>query len=75
MASIATFGSALDADFDQPDTSGKRSVQVIAVAIADSGGDTSGLAFVIVDHDGRARLVPAAHLTFTDDSVTPPKYG
>lgn len=76
MSSIATFTSAIDADLtDQADGPGKLSVQVIGVALDDAqqGGDR--LSFVIVDHDGRGRLVPAGGLRFTDDSVMPPKYG
>ncbi len=76
MSSIATFTSAIDADLtDQADGPGKLSVQVIGVALDDAqqGGDR--LSFVIVDHDGRGRLVPAVGLRFTDDSVMPPKYG
>jgi hypothetical protein len=75
MTAIATFRSALDADLDHPDSSGKRSVQVIAVAIDEGTGEVERLRFVIVDHDGRGRLVPATQITFTDDAVTPPKYG
>lgn len=75
MSSIATFASAIDADLIAPiDGSGKVSVQVIGVAIEDGSGDHR-LSFVVVDHEGRGRLVPASDLRFTDDAVMPPKYG
>jgi hypothetical protein len=74
MSSIATFASAFDADLVTADESGKVSVQVIGVAIEDGTGDDR-LHFVVVDHDGRGRLVPASGLRFTDDAVMPPKYG
>jgi len=74
MSSIATFTSAIDADLTTPDNNGKVSVQVIGVAI-DDGADGERLSFVVVDHDGHPRLVPASALRFTDDSVIPPKYG
>jgi hypothetical protein len=76
VASIATFPSALDADVILPAQDlGKRSVQVIGVALDDPQADGERLSFVVVDHDGRGRLVPASQLTFTDDAVSPPKYG
>lgn len=75
MAAIATFTSAIDADLNMPAGEGsRRSVQVIGVALEEQGGGQR-LAFLIVDHDGNGRLVPATDLTFTDDSVMPPKYG
>jgi hypothetical protein len=74
MSSIATFASAIDADLATPDDSGKVSVQVIGVAI-DDGTGSDRLSFVVVDHDGHPRLVPASALRFTDDAVMPPKYG
>jgi hypothetical protein len=77
MTSIATFTSAIDADLDDPsEAAAKRSVQVIGVALDEGAGppDTR-LSFLVVDRDGRGRMVPAAHLTFTDDAVMPPKYG
>jgi hypothetical protein len=76
MTAIATFNSAIDADLtlaEQP--AGKRSVQVIGVALDDPAAGADRLSFVVVDHDGRGRLVPATQLVFTDDSVMPPKYG
>ena len=76
MTAIATFTSALDAELDQPESpSGKRSVQVIGVAVDDAAGSSERLSFVVVDHDGRGSLVPASRLVFTDDAVMPPKYG
>ncbi len=75
MTAIATFASALDADLSEPDASGKRSVQVIGVAVDDPVKGSDRLSFLVVDHDGRGRLVPASGLTFTDDAVMPPKYG
>jgi hypothetical protein len=76
MTAIATFASGLDADLqDEQPAFGKRSVQVIGIALDDSGSSGERLQFVIVDHDGRGSLVPASRLVFTDDSVTPPKYG
>jgi hypothetical protein len=76
MTAIATFAQAIDADLSKPlDESGKRSVQVIGVALDDPAAGPGRLSFVVVDHDGRGRLVPAADLLFTDDAVMPPKYG
>ncbi len=76
MTAIATFSSAIDADVTTPvDGSGKRSVQVIGVALDDPSGNGERLSFLIVDHDGHGRLIPASQLTFTDDAVMPPKYG
>jgi hypothetical protein len=76
MAAIATFASAIDADLSKPiGDSSRRSVQVIGVALEDQVSGGQRLAFVIVDHDGHGHLVPATELTFTDDSVMPPKYG
>jgi hypothetical protein len=75
MTAIATFASAFDADLSAPDESRKRSVQVIGVALDDPGAGTERLSFLVVDHDGHGRLVPASGLTFTDDAVMPPKYG
>jgi hypothetical protein len=78
MSAIATFPTALDAILDRaPDGNDRRAAQVIGVAIEDRGGKaaTDGLMFLIVDHDGHGQLVPAAHVTFTDDKVMPPKYG
>jgi hypothetical protein len=76
MAAISTFASAIDADLAESAESGsRRSVAVIGMALDDAGSGESRLSFVVVDHDGRGRLVPAADLTFTDDSVMPPKYG
>ena len=76
MAAIATFSSAIDADLIKPiGDSSRRSVQVIGVALEDQAKGGQRLAFVVVDHDGHGHLVPATDLTFTDDSVMPPKYG
>jgi len=76
VASIATFRSALDADMSLPvDTLGKRSVQVIGVTLDEADADREQLSFIVVDHDGHGRLVPASQLIFTDDAVMPPKYG
>jgi hypothetical protein len=76
MTAIATFTAALDADLAEPvDASGKRSVQVIGVALDDPGAGVDRLSFLVVDHDGHGRLIPASRLAFTDDSVMPPKYG
>jgi hypothetical protein len=76
MSSIATFASAFDADVDESiDVSGKVSVQVIGVVVDDGATGDDRLSFVVVDHEGRGRLVPASSLHFTDDAVTPPKYG
>ena len=76
MTAIATFSSAIDADVSLPaGETGKRSVQVIGVALDDASGSGERLSFLIVDHDGHGRLVPASQLTFTDDAVMPPKYG
>ena len=49
-------------------------MQVIGVALDDAAGEDR-LSFVVVDHEGHGRLVPASRLTFTDDAVMPPKYG
>ena len=75
MTAIATFASAIDADLAEPNQSGKRSVQVIGVALDEPAAGADRLHFVVVDHDGRGRLIPASGLTFTDDAVMPPKYG
>jgi hypothetical protein len=75
MASIATFASALDADVTQPAPGGRRSVQVIGVALDEADAGTERLSFIVVDHEGHGQLVPASRLTFTDDAVMPPKYG
>ena len=76
MTAIATFASALDADLAEPvDAGGKRSVQVIGVALDDPAAGTDRLSFLVVDHDGHGRLIPASSLAFTDDAVMPPKYG
>lgn len=76
MTAIATFTSALDADLVEPvDATGKRSVQVIGVAVDDPAAGEDRLSFLIVDHDGHGRLVPSSKLAFTDDAVLPPKYG
>jgi hypothetical protein len=76
MTAIATFTAALDADLVEPvDGSGKRSVQVIGVALDDPAAGADRLSFLVVDHDGRGRLIPASGLAFTDDAVMPPKYG
>lgn len=76
MTAIATFASAIDADLVEPRGGGdKKSVQVIGVALDDPSTGDQRLSFVVVDHDGRGMLVPAAKLVFTDDSVMPPKYG
>ena len=76
MTAIATFNSAIDADLTHPEPqTAKRSVQVIGVALDDPAAGAERLSFVVVDHDGRGRLVPATQLVFTDDSVMPPKYG
>ena len=76
MSAIATFRTAIDADLDQPiGDSSRRSVQVIGIALDDQATGAQRLSFVIVDHDGHGHLVPATDLTFTDDSVMPPKYG
>ncbi len=76
MTAIATFTSALDADLVEPvDATGKRSVQVIGVALDDPAAGVDRLSFLIVDHDGHGRLIPSSKLAFTDDAVMPPKYG
>ncbi len=76
MTAIATFTTAIDADLTVPaDGRGKRSVQVIGVAVDDPAAAGERLSFLIVDHDGRGQLIPASGLTFTDDAVMPPKYG
>ena len=75
MTAIATFAAAIDADLAEPDGRGKRSVQVVGVALDDPAAGAERLSFVVVDHDGRGRLIPASGLTFTDDAVMPPKYG
>jgi hypothetical protein len=76
MSSIATFTSAFDADLTDPQDGGrKRSVQVVGVAIDDAAQGDDRLTFLVVDHDGRGRLVAASGLRFTDDAVMPPKYG
>jgi hypothetical protein len=75
MTAIATFASAFDADLSAPNEGGKRSVQVIGVALDDPSVGVERLSFLVVDHDGHGRLVPASGLTFTDDAVMPPKYG
>lgn len=76
MTAIATFTAAIDADLVEPaDGHSKRSVQVIGVAVDDAAAGGERLNFVVVDHDGRGRLVPATGLIFTDDAVMPPKYG
>jgi hypothetical protein len=78
MPAIATFPAALDAELNQaPDGGGKRSTQIIGVAIDDPDGQRASerLMFVVVDHEGRGHLVPASQVSFTDDKVMPPKYG
>ena len=84
MTALSTFTSFIKADLTEPvDGRGKRSVLVIGVAVEDLAAPAAGAAgagaerlnFVVVDHDGRGRLVPATGLTFTDDAVLPPKYG
>ncbi len=76
MTAIATFTSALDADLSEAvGESAKRSVQVIGIALDDPGPGAERLSFVVVDHDGHGRLIPASGLTFTDDAVMPAKYG
>jgi hypothetical protein len=76
MTAVATFASAIDADLTNPEpSSGKRSVQVIGIALDDPVAGGERLSFIVVDHDGHGRLVPASQLVFTDDSVMPPKYG
>ena len=75
MTAIATFTSAFDADLAVPTEGGKRSVQVIGVALDEADAGAERLSFLVVDHDGHGRLVPASGLTFTDDAVMPPKYG
>jgi len=75
MASIATFNSALDADVSEPAPGGRKSVQVIGIALEDPDSGLERLNFVVVDHDGHGQIVPASRLTFTDDAVSPPKYG
>jgi hypothetical protein len=76
MSSIATFPSAIDADLIASiDASGKVSVQVIGMVIDDGATGDDRLSFVIVDHEGHGRVVSAATLRFTDDAVTPPKFG
>lgn len=78
MPAISTFPTALDAILDRaPHGSDRRAAQVIGVAIDTGDGQSAsdGLMFLIVDHDGHGLLVPAAHVTFTDDKVMPPKYG
>ena len=54
MTAIATFNSAIDADLtlaEQP--AGKRSVQVIGVALDEPASGAERLSFVVVDHDGK----------------------
>ena len=75
MASIATLSSALKADVLQPAPGGRSSVLVIGIALEEAESGIERLNFVIVDHDGHGQIVPASQLTFTDDSVMPPKYG
>lgn len=76
MSSIATFASAIDGELTESiDSSGKVSVQVIGVVVDDGAKGDDRLSFVVVDHEGHGRLVAAKALRFTDDSVTPPKYG
>jgi hypothetical protein len=75
MTAIATFPAAIDADLPNPDGLGKRSVQVIGVALDDASAGEDRLNFLIVDHEGHGRLVPSSGLLFTDDAVMPPKYG
>lgn len=78
MPAIATFPSALDAELDQAaDGSGKRSAQVIGVAVDDADAGLTGerLMFLVVDHEGHGHLIAASRVTFKDDKVMPPKYG
>jgi len=76
MSSVATFASAIDAELiESIDATGKVSAQVIGVVVDDGATGDDRLSFVIVDHEGHGRLVKATSLRFTDDSVTPPKYG
>ena len=77
MTAVATFATALDAELDlAPDGPGKRSAQVIGVALDDGdGAATERLMFLVVDHEGRGHLVAASRVTFKDDKVMPPKYG
>jgi hypothetical protein len=76
MTAIASFASAIDADLaDAADPGVRVSVQVIGVALDDGVASEERLHFLIVDRDGRGRLVGASSLVFTDDAVMPPKYG
>jgi hypothetical protein len=76
MTAIATLPAAIDADIAESADAGvaRRPVQVIGVAIDDAAGEDR-LSFIVVDNEGRGRLIPASRLTFTDDAVMPPKYG
>ncbi|HEY6057728.1 MAG TPA: hypothetical protein VIV06_06835 [Candidatus Limnocylindrales bacterium] len=70
---VATFATPYDADRA---LAGQRpsAVKVIAIIVAGEDGSTR-IDYVVVDHDHRTAIVPAAELTFTDASVQPPRYG
>ncbi len=87
---IATFATPYDADRVAPGAR-PSAVKVIAIlvggdgatprtapaAAASSAGAMPGalIEYVVVDHDHRTAIVPAAELIFTDASVQPPRYG
>ncbi len=76
MPSIATFPAALNALLAEPGQDGRpRHVQVIGVALLEAGeGTESPLHLIVVDGEGRGRVLPASAVKITDDSVLPPKY-
>jgi hypothetical protein len=73
---IATFSTPYDADRVMP---GARRLAVKVIAIVVDGDEPADggatVLYVVVDHNHRTAVVPAAELTFTDASVQPPRYG
>lgn len=77
MPTIATFPAALNAILAQPGPDGRsRHVQVIAVALVEGVEADSTVTphYLVVDGEGRGRLLPADAVKIVDDSVLPPKY-
>lgn len=74
MSTIATFPAALSAILVEPGGDGRtRHVQVIAVALV-GDGEAPTVHYLVVEADGRARLVAIDGVKLVDDSVLPPKY-
>ncbi len=76
MPSISTFPAALNALLTEPVQDGRaRHVQVIGVALLDAGeAKEPQLHLLVVDGEGRIRVMAAHAVKVTDDSVLPPKY-